>query len=69
MEYPPREDRIVFVYKCQCGNYWTSFASQPLLKCPFCGSKNREHIATVDAAVIIARALNGEDMETIILEG
>ena len=61
--------RIVFVYKCQCDNYWTSFASNPLSKCPFCGSGEREHIATVDAAVIIARALNGEAMETIILEG
>jgi hypothetical protein len=61
-------DRIVFVYKCQCDNYWTSYAGQPL-KCPTCGSKERDHIATVDAAVIIARALNGEDMETIILEG
>ena len=63
-------DRIVFVYQCEdCEEYWTSFASQPLLKCPFCGSSEREHIATVDAAVIIARALNGEAMETIILEG
>ena len=62
-------NRAVFVYKCQCGNYWTSFASQPLSQCPFCGSKDREHIATVDAAVIIARAMNGESMETIILEG
>jgi len=61
-------DRIVLVYRCQCGAYLATFASQPLSKCPFCDSKERKHIATVDAAVIIARVLNGEAMETIIWE-
>ena len=61
-------DRIVLVYRCQCEKYWSSFVSQPLAQCPFCGCGEREHVATVDAAVIIARVMNGEDMETIILE-
>ena len=59
-------DRTVLVYRCRCGQYLASFASQPLSKCPHCGSKERDHIATVDAVEIIIRVMNGEDMGTII---
>jgi len=58
----------VFIYQCDdCGRYWTAYAGQTL-QCP-CGSKAREHLATVDPSVIIERGLNSvEGFRDMILE-
>ena len=61
-------DRILFVYKCECGIYWAAYTGQPL-RCPMCGSKERKHVATIDPAIIITRALNGiESLKDIIVD-
>jgi hypothetical protein len=54
-------DNILFIYHCgACGKHYVNQAGEPI-RCR-CGSKERDHVSSVNAQIIVQRILDGEDV-------
>ena len=57
-----------FIYRClDCRRVWGVGFNQTL-RCDRCGSKERDHLATIDQLTVLLRLVSGEDELATVVE-